>query len=129
MAVYNAVWAIVLLPLVGAIISFLAETQRRAAQTCFVTTVLAFLLSAIVLGARLTHALQPPFISLLPFLQLTPTENTQFASHLSFQVGVLVDSLSATFAFALTFVLAVVQGYALTSLRSESGLRRFFWAS
>ncbi|MBV8527573.1 MAG: hypothetical protein JOZ75_04600, partial [Candidatus Dormibacteraeota bacterium] len=129
MAVYNIVWAIVLLPFAGAIVSFLAETQRRAAQTCFVTTVAAFLLSAVVLGARLTHAQQPSFISLLPFFQLTPTENTQFAARYTAQLGVLVDSLSATFAFVLTFVLAVVQGYALASLRSEPGLRRFFWAS
>lgn len=129
MAVYNIVWALVLLPLAGAIVSFLAETPRRAAQTCFVTTILAFLLSAVVLGARLTHAQQPPFISLVPFFELTPTESAQFASHLPVQIGVLVDSLSASFAFALTFVLAVVQGYALTSLRSEAGLRRFFWAS
>ena len=129
MAVYNIVWAIVLLPLAGAIVSFLAETQRRAAQTCFVTTVLAFLLSAVVLGARLTHAQQPSFISLLPFFQLTPTESTQFAARSAEQIGVLVDSLSAAFAFVLTFVLAVVQGYALASLRSEAGLRRFFWAS
>ncbi|MGH7748091.1 MAG: proton-conducting transporter membrane subunit, partial [Candidatus Dormibacteria bacterium] len=129
MAVYYIVWAIVLLPLAGAIFSFLAETQRRAAQTCFVTTILAFLLAAVVLGARLTHAQQPPFISLIPFFQLTPTENTQFAARFAAEIGVLVDSLSATFAFAVTLVLAVVQGYALTSLRSEAGLRRFFWAS
>ena len=129
MAVYNIVWAIVVLPLAGAIVSFLAETQRRAAQTCFVTTILAFLMSAVVLGVRLTHAQQPSFISLLPFFQLTPTENTQFAARFPEQIGVLVDSLSATFACALTFVLAVVQGYALASLRSEAGLRRFFWAS
>lgn len=129
MAVYNVVWAIALLPLAGAIVSFLAETQRRAAQTCFVTTILAMLLSAVVLGAQLTHREQPAFISLLPFFQLTPTENTVFAARFPAQIGVLVDSLSATFAFALTFVFAVVQGYALASLRSEAGLRRFFWAS
>ena len=126
---YSVVWAIVLLPVAGAIVSFLAETQRRAAQTCFVTTILAFLLSAVVLGARLTHAQQPAFISLLPFFQLTPTESTLFASRFPEQIGVLVDSLSATFAVALTFVFAVVQGYAITSLRSEAGLRRFLWAS
>lgn len=129
MAVYNVVWAIVLLPLAGATFSFLAETQRRAAQTCFATTILALLLSAVVLGARLTHAHEPAFVSLLPFFQLTPTENTLFAARFPAQIGVVVDSVSATFAFALTFVLAAVQGYALASLRSEAGLRRFFWAS
>ena len=129
MGLYNVVWAIVLIPLAGAIVSFLAETPRRAAQTCFVTSVLAVLVAAVVLGERLTHAQQPSFISLLSFFQLTPTENTQFASRFPEQIGVLVDSLSATFGFALALVVTLVQGYALSSLRSEAGLRRFFWAS
>ena len=129
MGVYYVVWALVLIPLAGAIVSFLAETPRRAAQTCFVTSVLAVLVAAVVLGERLTHAQQPSFTSLLPFFQLTPTENIQFASRFPEQIGVLVDSLSVTFGFALAVVVTLVQGYALSSLRSEAGLRRFFWAS
>ena len=129
MAVYNVVWGVVLLPIAGAILSFLAETPRRAAQTCFAASILAFLLAAVVLVVRLTHSTQTPFTSVVPFLELTPTENTQFASRFSDQIGVLVDSLSASFGLALSFVVMLVQGYALTSLRSEGGLRRFFWGS
>lgn len=129
MALYNAAWALVLLPVAAVAVSFLAETPRRAAQICFIGSVLAFLLSAVLLGARLTHALQPPFESVLTFFSMSPTENAVFASRFQAQVGVEVDSLSATFAFAMSFIVMLVQGYAVTTLRNEDGYRRFFWAS
>lgn len=129
MALYNAAWALLLLPLATAILSFITETPRRAAQLCFVGSVLALLLSAMVLGARLTHPLQSPFTSLLTFFAMSPPESALFASRFQAQVGVYVDSLSASFGFALAFVVVVVQGYALTTLRAEGGYRRFFWSS
>jgi NADH:ubiquinone oxidoreductase subunit 5 (subunit L)/multisubunit Na+/H+ antiporter MnhA subunit len=129
MAVYNVAWAVVLLPLVGAALSFLAESPRRAAQTCVVTSVLTLILAAVVLGARLTHPLTAPFYGLVTFFSMNPPEGTVFATTFQPQLGVLVDSLSASFAFAAVFVVAVVQSYALTSLRGDAGLRRFFWSS
>lgn len=129
MALYNSVWALVLLPLAAAVVSFIAETPRRAAQVCWVGSVLAFLLSALVLGARLTHPLQPPFQSLLTFFAMSPAESGVFANRFSPQIGVSVDSLGASFGFVWAFVVAAVQGYALTTLRTEAGSRRFFWAS
>ena len=129
LGVYNAVWALVLLPLFGAAVSFLAETPRRAAQACTVASVLALLVAAIVLGARLTHPLLPPFEGLLSFFLMNPPEGTVFATQFQPQLGVLVDSLSASFGFAVAFVVALVQTYALTTLRGDEGYRRFFWTS
>ncbi len=56
MAIYNAAWAIPLLPLLGALGSLGVESQRRAAQLCVAFTGLSFVAAAIVLGVRLTHA-------------------------------------------------------------------------
>jgi NADH-quinone oxidoreductase subunit L len=129
MALYNAVWALLLVPLVAAILSFITETPRRAAQLCFAGSGLALLLSAAVLGARLTHPLQPPFQALVTFFAMSPPETALFAARFQAQVGIYVDSLSASFGFALAFVVVLVQGYALTTLRTDAGYRRFFWAS
>lgn len=129
MGIYNAVWAVLGLPLFGVGVSFLAETPRRAAQTCFASTLLAAGLAVVVLVARITHAAQPPFESLLTFFSMSPPETTLFASRFQAQIGIDVDSLSASFGAALAFVVTVVQGYALTTLRGDAAYRRFFWAS
>ena len=50
MAIYNAAWAIPLLPLLGALLSFGVESQRRAAQMCVVFSGLSFIVAAILLG-------------------------------------------------------------------------------
>ena len=129
MAVYNVTWAVLVLPIAGAGISFLAETPRRAAQVCAVFSVLTLILAAIVLGARLTHPLGAPSSGLITFFAMSPPEGTVFATRFQPQVGFVVDSLSAAFGFAVAFVVVVVQSYALGSLRGEAGYRRFFWAS
>ena len=72
MAIYNAAWAIPLLPLLGALASLGVETQRRAAQLCVVFTGLSFIAAVIVLGVRLTHSAGAPFDSLLTFFAMTP---------------------------------------------------------
>lgn len=129
MGIYNIAWAVVALPLFGAAVSFLAESPRRSAQTCFVSTVLAFLCAAVVLVARVLHPAQPPFETVLTFLSMSPPENSVFATRLQGQVGIHVDALSASFGLALAFILATVQAYALTTLRGDAGYRRFFWVS
>lgn len=129
MAIYNATWAIPLLFLVGAGLSFGAETQRRAAQVCVFFSGLAFIIAVVILGVRLTHASAAPFISLLTFFTMTPPEGTTFATQFVAQLGVQVDALSASFAAALTFATVIIQVYALTAMRGEAGFRRFFWAS
>ena len=129
MAIYNIAWAVLLLPLAGAAISFLAETQRRAAQVCAACSILTLILAAVVLVARLTHSAGAPFSGLITLFTMSPPEGTVFASRFEPQLGVLVDSLSAAFGFAVAFVVCVVQMYALGSLRTAAGYRRFFWAS
>ena len=87
MAIYNAAWAIPFLPLLGALVSLGVETQRRAAQLCVFFTGLSFVVAAIVLGVRLTHATGAPFESLLTFFAMTPPEGAIFATQFQAQVG------------------------------------------
>ncbi|MFN2582297.1 MAG: proton-conducting transporter membrane subunit [Candidatus Dormibacteria bacterium] len=129
MGIYYAAWALLLLPAFGAAASFLAETARRAAQFCVGCSVVAVLVAAAVLGARLTHPQQPTFQALISFFTMSPPEGSTFATRFTPQLGVAVDSLSAAFAFAVSFVVALVQVYALTTLRGDAGYRRFFWTS
>ncbi len=129
MAVYNVAWFVVVLPLLGALTSFMAETQRRAAQVCIVVSGMTFVLAAIVLVVRLTHASGAPFTGLITFFSFSPPEGNLFATRFEPMFGVLVDSLSAAFAAAVSFVVFLVQAYALGWLRGEAGYRRFFWTS
>ncbi len=129
MAIYNAAWAIPLLPLLGALLSFGVETQRRAAQLCVVLSGLSFAVAAILLGVQVTHSSAGPFVSLLTFFSMLPPEGTIFATQFQAQVGVQVDALSASFAAAIAFATVLIQAYALTAMRGDAGFRRFFWAS
>ncbi|MFZ0129472.1 MAG: proton-conducting transporter membrane subunit [Candidatus Dormiibacterota bacterium] len=129
MGIYNAAWAIPFLPLLGALASLGVETQRRAAQLCVVFSGASFVVAAIVLGVRLTHATAAPFDSLLTFFTMTPPEGATFATQFQAQVGVHVDSLSASFAAAIVFATLVIQIYSVTAMRGEQGYRRFFCGS
>jgi len=129
LAIYNAAWAIPLLPLLGALLSFGVESQRRAAQMCVVFSGLSFMVAAILLAVRATHASAGPFVSLVTFFSMLPPEGTIFTSQFQAQVGIQVDALSASFAAAIAFATLLVQAYALTAMRGEAGFRRFFWAS
>jgi NADH:ubiquinone oxidoreductase subunit 5 (subunit L)/multisubunit Na+/H+ antiporter MnhA subunit len=128
-AIYNAAWAIPFLPLLGALGSLGVETQRRAAQLCVAFSGLSFVVAAVVLGVRITHASGAPFDSLLTFFSMTPPEGATFATQFQAQVGVHVDALSASFAAAIAFATLVIQAYAVTAMRGEHGYRRFFCAS
>ncbi len=129
MAIYNAAWAIPLLPLLGALGSLGVETQRRSAQLCVAFSGLSVIVAAIVLGVRITHASGAPFDSLLTFFSMTPPEGATFATQFQAQVGVHVDAISASFAAAIAFATLVIQAYAVTAMRGEHGYRRFFCAS
>lgn len=129
MAIYNAAWAIPFLPLLGAMLSLGVETQRRAAQLCVFFTGLSFVVAAVVLVVRLTHATAAPFDSLLTFFQMTPPEGATFATQLQAQVGIQVDALSASFAAAIILATLVIQAHGVTAMRGENGFRRFFCGS
>jgi NADH:ubiquinone oxidoreductase subunit 5 (subunit L)/multisubunit Na+/H+ antiporter MnhA subunit len=127
--IYNAAWAIPFLPLLGALASLGVETHRRAAQLCVAFSGASFVVAAIVLGVRLTHATAAPFDSLLTFFTMTPPEGATFATQFQAQVGVHVDALSASFAVAIVFATLVIQMYSVTAMRGEQGYRRFFCGS
>jgi NADH-quinone oxidoreductase subunit L len=128
-AIYNLAWGVIILPLLGGLASFLAETQRRAALLCTAFSGVAFVMAAVVLIARLSHAPDAPFNGFLTLFAMSPPESSIFASRLEPQLGVHVDALSASFAAAIAFVSLVLMWYALTSLRGEATYRRFFWAA
>jgi NADH-quinone oxidoreductase subunit L len=129
MAIYNLAWFVVVLPLVGAAASFLAETQRRAAQICVGFMGLAFVLALIVLGVRLTNASTAPFDGQITFFSMSPPEGSTFATRFEPFLGVHVDNLSAALAAAVAFVILMVQAYSLSWFRGEATYRRFFWTS
>ena len=129
MAVYNLAWAVIVLPLLGGMFSFLAESQRRAAQVCVAACGLGFAASAVLLIARLTHAPDPPFNNVITLFAMNPSESAIFPSRLVPLLGIRVEAVSVSFGFVIAFVSLVVMWYALTSLRGEQNYRRFFWSA
>jgi len=129
MAIYNAAWAIPFLPLLGALMSLGVETQRRAAQLCVFFTGLSFVVAAVVLIVRMTHATGAQFDSLLTFFSMSPPEGAIFATQFQAQVGIHVDALSASFAAAIALATVLIQAYGVTAMRGENGYRRFFCGS
>jgi len=129
MAIYILAWFVIVMPLIGAGATFLAETQRRAAQVALGFSVLSFVLAAIVVGVRLRTATQAPYESLIAFFSMNPPESSVFASRFQPQLGVHVDSLTATIGVIFAFVGVAVQGYARHALRGDESYRRFFWTS
>jgi NADH:ubiquinone oxidoreductase subunit 5 (subunit L)/multisubunit Na+/H+ antiporter MnhA subunit len=130
---YVAEWVVVLLPILGALLSFVAETSRRAAQVCMAGVAGSLLVALIVLGYRFAHLTTSatPDVSAVSFFTLLPnsTETTIYSSTFSTDTGVWVDNLSTAFTALVTFLLLLVQGLATAMLRGDPGYRRFFWVS
>jgi NADH-quinone oxidoreductase subunit L len=126
-------WAILLLPLAGGLLSFVAETPRRAAQVCMAFVGATLVLALVVLGYRLAHETTSvnPDLSTLNFLSMSPdpSETTIFPSTFQVAVGIRIDNLSATFMPLIAFLVLVVQGLGTAMLPRDAGYRRFFWAS
>ena len=95
---YGLAWLVVLLPMLGALSSFIAETPRRAAQICISFTVLSLLIALTLLGYRMAHARASPVpdVSVVTFLNFRPDagELTIFPADFHPQFGVRVDNLS-----------------------------------
>ncbi len=129
--ILNLTWAIVLLPLVGVVAGFLAETPRRAAQAGVAFTGLALAVAVVVLGFRLTHSI-PGYENTQTFWDLQATSPTATSAQLlapEFGVfwGIRVDPLSVAFMAAVLFLSLISQLHALVSIRGSEGFRRFFW--
>jgi hypothetical protein len=96
--ILNLTWAIVLLPLVGVGVAFLAESPRRAAQTGIAFTGIALAAAVIVLLFRLTHVV-PAYENTETFWDLQSTsasaaDSRLFPSDLLVLWGIRVDPLS-----------------------------------
>lgn len=126
---YALSWLTMLLPLGGALVSFVAETPRRAAHACVVATGLAFAVGLAVLGFRLAHyqTSGQPYESLLTFMVMHPDETQLFPSDFHPQFGVRVDNLSLTFGALAAFLSLMAQVHATVVLRGDAAYRRFFW--
>ncbi|MGI8847074.1 MAG: proton-conducting transporter membrane subunit [Candidatus Dormibacteria bacterium] len=126
---YALSWFTVMLPLAGAIFSFIAETPRRAAQVCITFTLLAVVAAVAVLGFRVAHyqTSGTPYESLITFFTLRPDETRIFPADLHPEVGVHVDNMSITFAALAVVLSSVVQMLATVLLRGDAAYRRFFW--
>jgi NADH:ubiquinone oxidoreductase subunit 5 (subunit L)/multisubunit Na+/H+ antiporter MnhA subunit len=128
--ILNLTWAIVLLPLVGVGVAFLAESPRRAAQTGLAFTGLALAVAAVVLIFRLTHVINV-YENTQTFwdLQVTSSGSTAHALAPELPVfwGIRVDPVSVAFMAATLFLSLIAQLHALTSMRGDAGFRRFFW--
>lgn len=129
--ILNLTWAIVLLPVVGVGVAFLAESPRRAAQTGIAFTGIALAAAVVVLLYRLTHVV-PAYENTETFWDLQSTtasaaDSRHFPTDFLVLWGIRVDPLSVSF-MASTLVLSLAaQVHALASLRGDAGFRRFFW--
>ena len=127
---YNIAWAIVLLPLAGALASFVCETPRRAAQTCMVFNLLALGAATYILIFRLGHQGDAQFDGLFTFWQFSPTGGkVPLPTNFQPQLGVRVDALSAVFCVLFCFLVLAVQLHTVASMRGDAGFRRVFWVS
>lgn len=130
---YQAAWVIVLLPLLGGLLSFVAETPRRAAHLCMAALAGSLIVALIVLGYRFAHLTTSatPDVAAVSFFSVLPqaTETSIFSSTFSTDLGVWVDNLSTSFMALTCFLILVIQGMATAMLRGDSGYRRFFWVS
>jgi NADH-quinone oxidoreductase subunit L len=130
---YSFAWAVVLLPLIGGAVSFVAESPRRAAQVCMGFMGASLAVALVVLGYRLAHETTSvtPYLSTLNFLSLAPdpSETDIFPSTFQVAVGIRLDNLSTSFMTLIPFLLLVVQGLGSSMLQRDAGYRRFFWAT
>lgn len=128
--ILNLTWAVVLLPVVGIGVAFLAESPRRAAQVGVAFTALALAVSLVVVVFRLTHVINV-YENTQTFWDLQSTSPAATAHPLppEFPVfwGIRVDPLSVSFMASTLFLSLLAQLYALTSMRGDAGSRRFFW--
>jgi len=125
---YNLAWAVVLLPLGGFIFAFLPESPRRAAQVCVAFTGFALVVSLVLLGYRLGHVHDNPYVSTITFWTFDPGQKIQggFISDFHLQIGVAVDALSAVMLALVSFVSLMVQVYATGFMRRDDGYTRHF---
>ncbi len=114
-----------LLPLIALLIvlAFTIDSRRLSAAISIVFTLAAVICALLVLAIEVAHPLHLERPA--TFLQFF-TGQSGGASEFTLQWGVLADPLAATVAFAVVLVSLLVQFYALSFMRREDGVVRFF---
>ncbi|OQW93633.1 MAG: NADH-quinone oxidoreductase subunit L [Beggiatoa sp. IS2] len=114
----NIYLTIVLAPLMGAIIAGLFNVSRRTAHTVTITGVgISFLLSLYVFKYLAIDG-QPSFNETLYIWAIS--------GNIRFEVGFLVDSLTALMLVVVTFVSWMVHIYTIGYMHDDPGYNRFF---
>ncbi len=128
MQIFDAAWALLLLPIAGVGASYLAETRRGAAMAVAVTAWLTLLVALIALGASV-HALPQTHQSTLAFWTFPVTQtpfNSAATTLLSptFQVGVGYAATPGALVLEVAVALAVALGQTqlMSQLRSDPRL-------
>lgn len=118
----NIYLIIVLAPLIGAIIAGLFNVSRRVAHSVTIGAVgLSFLLSLVVFNHIVLQGNQPFNETLYTWLTIG---SGSFS--LQFEVGFLVDSLTAIMMLVVTFVSFMVHIYTIGYMHDDPGYQRFF---
>jgi len=116
-----------LLPLIALLIilAFTIDSRRASAAISILFTLASVICALLVVAIELAHPLHLERPA--TFLQFF-TGQAGGASEFTLQWGVLSDPLAATVAFAVVLVSLLVQVYALSFMRREDGVVRFFCA-
>lgn len=114
----NTYLAIVLAPLIGSIIAGLFNVSRRVAHRVTITAVgISFFLSLLVFWDIVVKGNGPVNQTLYTWL---------VAGNIHFEIGFLVDSLTALMMVVVTFVSWMVHIYTIGYMRDDPGYQRFF---
>ncbi|MDQ6714043.1 MAG: NADH-quinone oxidoreductase subunit L, partial [Candidatus Dormibacteraeota bacterium] len=116
-----------LLPLIALLIilAFTIDSRRVSAAISIIFTLASLICALLVIAIEVAHPLHLERPA--TFLQFF-TGQSGAASEFTLQWGVLSDPLSATVGLAVILVSLLVQVYALSFMRREDGVIRFFCA-
>jgi NADH-quinone oxidoreductase subunit L len=114
----NISLAIVLAPLIGAIIAGLFKVSRRVAHSVTIAAVgIAFFLSLYVFYQMVIAGHEPINQTIYTWL---------IAGNIHFEIGFLIDSLTALMIVVVTFVSWMVHIYTIGYMHDDPGYQRFF---
>jgi len=118
MMIQNQLLAIVLMPLLAALVTGLINVPRAWAHRLTIGAVgAACILSVQVAIAQLTDQAEPLNYNLYTWAQL---------GSLSLNVGFMIDDLTATMMAVVTFVSLMVHIYTIGYMKDDAGYERFF---
>jgi NADH:ubiquinone oxidoreductase subunit 5 (subunit L)/multisubunit Na+/H+ antiporter MnhA subunit len=128
------VWLAVLAPLLGTLLSTLADSPRRAAQLCIFGSWVAVASAVFILGWRILNISVAPFFATIPFWTVATYDkagaNIIDATHpFHPDFGIYLDNFAACALLITAVVGLIVQLYLAAYLRTDQRFRRPFWSS